>query len=161
MCPHCKKKLTLQTNKNKITCSECGLEVVMDNRYQLSGVEFKNIAEWHNWQKEILKQEIIKDPNFELKSKVVLKHLSKNGKRCTRVAGEGECKLTREGLLYVGTQDGANVEKFFSMEKIYRLLFGAGEDFEIYEEKELYYFEPEDLRSCVIWYMASGILKQL
>ena len=53
------------------------------------------------------------------------------------------------------------IEKFFSLSTIYRLLFGAGEDFEIYEGKEIWYFKPEDRRSCVIWYVVSGILKDI
>ena len=46
------------------------------------------------------------------------------------------------------------------MDTIYRLLFGAGEDFEIYEGKELWYFVPEEKRSAVAWYIVSGILKE-
>ena len=45
------------------------------------------------------------------------------------------------------------------MSQIYRLLFGAGEDFEIYVGKEIYYFTPKERRSCVDWYIASILLK--
>ena len=48
----------------------------------------------------------------------------------------------------------------FPLDKIYRILFGAGEDFEIYEDKEIYYFVPEDKRTCVMWYILSGLLKE-
>jgi hypothetical protein len=47
------------------------------------------------------------------------------------------------------------------MSEIYRLLFGAGEDFELYEGRERFYFIPEDKRSCVDWYIVSKILKEL
>ena len=53
----------------------------------------------------------------------------------------------------------SGAEKFFEMDCIYRILFGAGEDFEIYEGRELYYFVPEDVRSAVMWYIVSGLLK--
>ena len=76
-----------------------------------------------------------------------------------RVAGEGVCTLNREGLRYVGKDDGENVDKLFPMSEIYRLLFGAGENFEIYQGKEIYYFVPSDTRSAVDWYIASKILK--
>ena len=49
----------------------------------------------------------------------------------------------------------------FTLEQVYRILFGAGEDFEIYDGKELYYFVPENKRSCVMWYMVSEILKEI
>ena len=62
--------------------------------------------------------------------------------------------------MYKGTQDGKGIEKFFPLDSIYRILFGAGEDFEIYEGKELYYFVPEEKRSCVAWYIVSELLKE-
>ena len=102
----------------------------------------------------------MKDNKFTLSSKVELRHLSTSGKT-TRHAGEGLCTLTREGLKYIGTQDGEQIEKLFPLKEIYRILFGAGEDFEIYDGQEIYYFVPENLRSCVVWYMVSDILKEL
>lgn len=159
VCPRCKQHLTLTTHRNTIQCSKCNLSVKVDNRYQLSGVDFKNISEWYDWQTEQL-NEMVSNPEFKLESKVTLKHLSANGKRCTRLAGEGVCTLDRNGLKYVGTEDGTNIEKTFELDNIYRILFGAGEDFEIYDGKELYYFVPEDVRSCVIWYIVSGLLKK-
>ena len=77
-----------------------------------------------------------------------------------RTAGFGECTLDRSGLTYVGTIDGQEVVKKFDMKIIYRILFGAGEDFEIYEGKQLYFFVPEDTRSAVKWYAVSEILKE-
>lgn len=77
----------------------------------------------------------------------------------TRLAGEGVCVLDKTGLTYKGTDDGVEIEKFFPLSQIYRLLFGAGEDFEIYEGKEIWYFQPEERRSCVAWYVVSGLLK--
>ena len=160
MCPKCKQISTLTTNKNQINCSSCDLNVTMDNRYQLSGVEFKNIAEWYEWQTDELRKNLRANPDFALESKVELKHLSKDGKRCTRHAGFGVCKLDKNGLRYIGTEDGKEIEKLFPLDKIYRVLFGAGEDFEIYEDKEIFYFIPEDKKTCVMWYILSELLKE-
>ena len=136
------------------------LKVEIDKRYQLKGVDFKNIADWYEWQTEQIRKEINNNQNYMLESKVELRHLSTDGKRCTRFAGNGVCQLDKTGLKYVGTQDGKEIEKIFPMESIYRVLFGAGEDFEIYDGKELYYFVPEDKRSAVLWYIVSGLLKE-
>ncbi len=160
ICPRCKAKYSLSTNKKVITCEKCGLSVTMDDRYQLSGVEFKNIAEWYDWQIKQIADEMNADPNFHLESKVELRHLSHCKEPFTRHAGHGVCTLSREGLRYVGTEDGKQIDKFFPIDSIYRLLFGAGEDFEIYEDQELYYFVPENKKSCVTWYIVSKILKE-
>ena len=161
VCPKCKSKHTLVADKNKITCENCDLEVSLDNRYQMTGCEFANVLDWYNYQKDLIKKEIINDNNYVLEDKVQLKHLSKDGKKITRHAGEGICRLSRDGFTYIGTDDGKNVEKVFTLEQVYRILFGAGEDFEIYDGKELYYFVPENKRSCVMWYMVSEILKEI
>lgn len=160
ICPKCKSHLTLTTNKNLITCSCCGLSVEVNNRYQLKGVDFKNIADWYDWQTNEFRNELKLNSDYKLESKVELRHLSTYGKRCTRHSGFGICSLDKSGLKYVGTQDGKEIEKTFALDNIYRILFGAGEDFEIYDGNELYYFVPEDTRSAVIWYIFSGLLKE-
>ena len=50
------------------------------------------------------------------------------------------------------------VELQFSLRRIYRLLFGAGVNFEIYDGTQILFFVPEEKRSAVQWYMASMIL---
>ena len=120
---------------------------------------FKNFAKWYEWQVQET-QKLALAEGYKLQSKVELRHSSIDGKSFTRHAGEGECTLDKTGLTYKGTKDGEEIEKFFPMSQIYRLLFGAGEDFEIYEGKEIWYFRPENRRSCVEWYVASGILKE-
>ncbi|MBO5713920.1 MAG: 1-acyl-sn-glycerol-3-phosphate acyltransferase, partial [Clostridia bacterium] len=159
-CPKCNSEFSLKTQGNTITCEHCDLQVQVDNRYQLSGVQFKTISEWYEWQTQIIKQQILDDPEYKLTSRVELKHQSYDGKQLLRTAGFGECTLDRSGLTYVGTIDGQEVVKKFDMKIIYRILFGAGEDFEIYEGKQLYFFVPEDTRSAVKWYAVSEILKE-
>ena len=134
--------------------------MTMDERYGLSGVSFKNIGEWYDWQVDEIRKEIKKDKNYALLSEVELRHLSGGGKTLTKFAGNGTCTLDRNGLLYKGIDNGEEVEKLFPIDSIYRLLFGAGENFEIYEGKEIYYFIPTDKRSCVEWYIVSGLLKE-
>ena len=107
-----------------------------------------------------MRQRLLSDPDFALESPVKLMHASVGGKGMLRPAGEGTCRLSREGLLYEGTEDGKPVTRVWSLDSIYRLLFGAGEDFELYEGKEIYYFVPEEKKSCVDWYIASTLLRQ-
>ena len=64
------------------------------------------------------------------------------------------------GLRYIGTEDGKDIDKLFAIESGARVLFGSGEDFEIYENDQLYYFVPENKKMCVEWYIVSEILKK-
>ena len=159
LCPSCHSHCSFTTKGNKITCSVCGLEAEINERYAFkNAVPFENFALWYDWQTEQMHERFLADESFKLSTKVELRHASRDGKHLLDLAGVGECTLTREGLTYVGTDFGENVERHFPAEDIYRLLFGAGEDFEIYDGKEIYYFTPEDRRECVDWYIASCIL---
>lgn len=157
-CPVCGKKHTLATKKDQISCEHCGLLTTLNNRYEFTGgFRFENIAQWYEWQKEKLKEEIIGDEQYSLSSKVELR-LPSNGKGFTRHGGWGECTLSRDGLTYEGTKDGEKVHIHFTLERIYRLLFGAGVNFEIYNGPEILFFVPEEKRSAVDWYLTSMIL---
>jgi len=157
-CPHCRKKHTLTTKKDKIHCQHCGYLTSLDDRYAFTGdFRFKNLSQWYEWQKKLLENEITQNLHYALSSKVELR-LPSNGKGLTRPGGQGTCTLNRDGLCYTGTKDGQTVELHFSLQRIYRLLFGAGVNFEIYDGPEILYFVPEDKRTAVEWYMASMIL---
>ena len=159
LCPKCHAKYSLTTDKRTITCANCGMQATLTNRYAFVDEQpFTNFAKWYEWQSQETAKEMDCD-DYALTSKVELRHSSIDGKSLTRHAGDGVCTLDKTGLVYRGTQDGKEIEKRFPISQIYRLLFGAGVDFEIYEGKEIWFFVPEEKRSCVEWYIASGILK--
>ena len=159
VCPVCKARHSILTERNRVKCEKCSLSAEIGKRYEFKdGVPFENFAKWYEWQSEYIKSEIDEDEDYFLTSRVELRHASKDGRTLLSLAGEGVCTLTKEGLTYVGTEYGEEVEKHFPLSQIYRILFGAGEDFEVYLGKEIYYFTPEEKRSCVDWYIASTIL---
>lgn len=157
-CPECNRKHTLVTKNNKVFCEHCGYLTSVDKRYGFTeGFRFKNFAQWYDWQKALLEKEILENPHYVLRSKVEL-WLPGNGNGLTRHGGQGVCTLSREGLTYEGTKDGEKVQLCFPIRQVYRLLFGAGENFETYDGEVIYYFVPEEKRSAVEWYMASMLL---
>lgn len=161
-CPVCGSEFTIETKGREVTCSSCGLKTALDDRYGFVDAKpFENFKEWYDGQRESLRAEILSNPDYQLKSNVTLKLSSKNGKGFVKEAGNGVCVLNRSGLTYTGTIDGETVVKEFPISLMYRILFGAGVNFEIYDNKEIYFFVPEEKKSCVKWYIASAILKDL
>lgn len=160
-CPECGRLHTLKSKGNQIFCEYCGYLTAVDNRYGFDkGFAYKDHLSWH--KADCLRfEEEIKKGGFKLEAKVDLRLPSSDGKSQTRPAGSGICTLTEKGLEYKGTKDGAEYEQLFPLERIYRLLFGAGENFETYNGSEILYFVPEDKRTCVDWYIASRILYSL
>ena len=157
-CPICGKEHTITTKGNRISCETCGYLTSLNDRYGFDDdFRFRDLTQWYDWQKALLQKEIRGNEDYTLFSTVELR-LPGNGKGLTRHGGDGSCTLSRQGLTYIGTKDGEEVEIHFSLQRIYRLLFGAGENFEIYDGTEILYFVPEEKRSAVQWYMASMIL---
>ena len=158
VCPVCRQKHTITTKKDKISCEKCGYLTSLDQRYLFTGdFVFQDLTQWYDWQLGLLREEIASDPDFALSSPVELR-LPSNGRGLTRHAGHGTCTLNREGLTYRGTKDGESVALSFSLRQIYRLLFGAGVNFELYNGTEILFFVPKEKRSAVDWYMASMLL---
>ncbi len=161
LCPKCHQRYTFTAKGHTLRCEACNWETTLDDRYHFTEkTPFAHFADWYDWQTAQYAQEIAENADFSLSSPVVLKHSSKDGKTMLREAGAGICTLNREGLTYKGTRDGEEVEKHFPMSSIYRLLFGAGENFEIYEGKEIFYFCPAETRCCVDFYIVSKLLKE-
>lgn len=157
-CPVCGGKHTITTKKTTVSCEYCGYLTTLDDRYGFDkDFRFENPGQWYDWQKSLLEEEILQNQDYALSSKVELR-LRSDGKGLTRHSGFGVCTLTRQGLTYCGTRDGKEVEQRYSIQKVYRLLFGAGVNFEIYDGSEIQFFVPEEKRSAVDWYMASMIL---
>lgn len=158
-CPTCGRKYTITTKKDQVSCEHCGYLTSMNDRYGFDAdFRFEDLTQWYDWQKMQLEQEIAGNEDYALSSEVELR-LRGNGNGLTRHSGFGVCTLNRDGLTYVGTKDGESVELLFSMQKIYRLLFGAGVNFELYDGAEIFFFVPKEKRSAVEWYMASMILR--
>lgn len=158
LCPVCHEKHTITTKKDKIFCEKCGYLTSLDSRYAFTGdFAFENLTQWYDWQMDQMRQQVSADPDFALTAPVELR-LPSTGKGLTRHGGNGKCTLSREGLTYCGTKDGESVTLQFSIQSIYRLLFGAGVNFELYNGKEILFFVPKETRSAVDWYMASMLL---
>ncbi len=159
ICPVCRGRHTITTKNREVFCEYCGKLTTLDSRYAFDPhFCFANFAQWYDWQKDLIREEVRRDPAFSLRAEVELRLPSVDGKSLTRSAGRGVCTLSREGLAYVGTKDGEAYEAGFSLKRVYRLLFGAGENFEIYYGSEILYFVPDERRSAVDWYLTSMIL---
>ncbi len=159
VCPVCMGRHTITTNGRDVFCEHCGKLTSIDSRYAFEPeFRFANFAQWYHWQKDLFREEIMQNPDYSLQTEVELRLPSADGKSLTRSAGRGVCTLNREGLTYVGTRDGEPYEASFSLKRVYRLLFGAGENFEIYYGSEILYFVPDERRSAVDWYLTSMIL---
>ena len=162
-CPKCHQKYTILTKGHDVCCENCGKLATLDSRYGFDEhAPFKNFSIWYEWQTEELRKEIERDPEFSLVSPVEFYLPSQDGKKMLRHVGHGTCTLNREGLTYVPqVEKDDNQPLFFDYKHIYRLLFGAGENFEVYVGQTIHYFVPKERRSAVDYYLASAIFADM
>lgn len=145
-CPVCHALYTIKTNKNHLSCSHCGMEAKLNNKYLFeSEIKLPNIRDWYMWQKEYENEHHKND--FILTSKVILKLPDPEGKGF-KVVGEGYTSLMHDRLVYEGSVNGEEKRIDFLLSKIQVILFGANEDFEVYQNNTLYYFVPENIKEC-------------
>lgn len=152
ICPVCGKEFTIETKKNKLTCSHCHTNITLNQYYGFESENPnvpKNIREWYLLQKKIERKNI-QNPDYELTSRVRLKLPDPKGNGFTFV-GNGTCTLTSKGIRYEGTINGEIKDILFKLENMPALPFGVNEDFEIYHNQTLYYFVPDNIRECVKW----------
>lgn len=161
-CPVCDTRLSVTAQGNTLTCSHCGATATLSNRYKFDdGAPFESIPQWYHWQEQTLLDEILANDDFCLRNEVTMYHQSSDGKKQLSFAGKGTCVLDRNGLTYIGTDGNEQIEKHFAVNEFYRLLFGANENFEVYQGELYWYFVPTNPLSCVEWYIASGLLWKL
>lgn len=162
-CPKCHQKYTIITKGHDVCCENCGKLATINSRYGFDkNAPFENFSFWYEWQTEELRKEIEHDPEFSLVSQVEFFLPSKDGKTMLRHVGHGTCTLNREGLTYIPkVEKDDNKPLHFDYKQIYRLLFGAGENFEIYVGQTIHYFVPKERRSAVDYYIASAIFADM
>lgn len=151
ICPNCKKEFVITSKKDRLVCSECGLEQVFDDNYLTSG---KTISNLYDEQKSLLAQ-----GDINLKDKVKVKAFD-NIKGELIDCGEGECQLSNGQIRYEGKIFGEDKTFIHTLDTLQALAFSAGEEFEFYVDKKLYYFYPIDKKTVVKWAIIWDILQE-
>lgn len=152
ICPVCKHEFSFSAKGDTLRCEHCGVEVRLNHYYEFESSNPlipKNIRDWYLFQKETEKKNVEAE-NYRLESRVTLKFPDPAGKGFTKV-GEGVAVMDTSGVTYTGTINGEEQTVHFKIENIPAILFGVNEDFEIYHDNTLYYFIPENIRSCAKW----------
>ena len=163
-CPVCEKEFCITDGNGKITCSDCGLEIGMDEKYNLYLPKNVNLpatpAKWLEWERRMIRREVL-NPEFEISEKVKLGvlpdyKLLTEGKT-SLPAGEGLLTLNRKGLYYNGTKDGKDFNLFIECSALpslgmctdARFFYTLAKDGKYYEFTPLEHHSGEKWMLCV------------
>lgn len=126
-CPKCHKEFTMKSEGDKIYCTECGNGATLDDTYEMHPfskdcVIPRTQSKWHQMERDLIKEEIKKNPDYELTQRVKLGILPQyellQNKETSIIVGEGTLTINKKGLTYKGTKNGEEVELFLPIDKL-------------------------------------------
>ena len=150
-CPSCKKEFVMNSQKDKLLCSNCNTEFIFDDNYLTSN---KTISDLYAEQKDFIAKSQV-----DLKDQVKVKVFD-NLKGQLIDCGEGKCSMSNSEIRFEGQIFGEDKTFVHTLETLQALAFSAGEEFEFYVDKKLYYFYPQDRKTVVKWAIVWDILQE-
>lgn len=145
-CPECMSEFSLKTENGHITCTNCGADSLLDNKYVIHNSRFTSINQWCEWQKSMLDPE-----NDVLESEVVFGTVNKDG-NIDHNAGKGKARLDKNTFSFEGEIYGEPVNAAYPVDKLGGFPITVGSAFDVYYKNKLVYLHPQpDSRTAVKW----------
>lgn len=164
-CPKCGHKYELTSHHNEFTCNHCHNTAIMNKYGFLEGkgddyVIFENEAEWYNYEKELLKKQILKgELNIQNRFKL-LRNINEEW-RLDEV-GDGNLVLTDKEFYYEGTINGEKVRKNFVLETMIQLPFKPAHHLDVPDDEGTFEFLPITNPNMVIEYVqAIDVMREI
>ena len=126
ICPHCKTEHQMTSKGNKIICAQCHEEYTMNHLGELHHKEkglFTHIPDWFEWQRQVIKNQIIND-EYEVSIDVVIEMLP-NSTGFYRI-GEGKLIHNNVGVTLI--------HKDFTLKRKTKTLFGIHIEYDYFDK---------------------------
>lgn len=150
-CADCGTLYTTVTKGADLICTACGSVHHLDESFLFTD-EMKSIPDYYDRIKEMEKKEL---EETVLTADVKVKIFSDKKPRIRKESGT--CTLTKDAFSY----RSGTVEFTIEMEKLPALAFSCNQEFELYYNKELYYFYPLQNRQQVArWALFVDLIKE-
>ena len=151
-CADCGELYTTAADGSDLVCTACGARHHLDESY-LFADSAKSIPAYYDRIKELERAEL---DSFELRTQVDTKIFSEDKRRPRKE--HGECTLTNEVFSYTSDK----VSFTIPISKLPALAFSCGEEFELYYQKELYYFYPvKERRQTARWALITDLMYEV
>lgn len=148
-CADCGALYTTSGVGNSLVCSACKSVRSFDEHYRFEKAP-STISDYYRAIETLEAKEL---DSLLLVALVKTKVFGENGKVLRRESGE--CKLTKEGFSYRSATESFTIP----IDRLSALPYSAGEEFEVYQKENLYYFYPvENKRQVVRWALLVDLL---
>ena len=155
-CPRCGTEFEMKAEKDYIVCTHCGNKATMDEYYTFHKaspdcVIPESPTEWEHMERQVIIDEIRKDPEYSFSAKVQLGYMPNDhlltDLKTSEPCGEGIYTVDHKGVHYKGTRHG----KDWSFDMDYNQLFTYPssfmlDTFSLYVDDVYYDFVPTEHR---------------
>ena len=152
-CPKCGHEYEMEAKDNYIKCKHCGNGATMDDEYNLIKFDESCVipdtpTDWAHEERQLLINEIRKDPNYSFSIKVKVGYLPKDHyvpkETTTEICGEGIYTIDHKGLHFKGTKHGEPWEFNLSYKEVWTYPMTVDVTiFSLFVNEEYYDFFPE------------------
>ncbi|MBQ8858937.1 MAG: 1-acyl-sn-glycerol-3-phosphate acyltransferase [Clostridia bacterium] len=146
-CPECEREFTMQTEGDRIFCTECGFSATLDETFRLHGCRFERILDWYDWQSDLV------DPTAErLETDAVIGTADADG-NMNKNAGTAHITMDKDTFTFNGTVFGEPLVFARRTAGIVAFPLAVGAEFDVYYNNKLYFIYPQtpDSRAAVKW----------
>ena len=151
-CADCGELYTTACDGNDLICTACGARHHLDETYRFTD-DAESIPAYYDRIKALEKAEL---ENFTLRTEVDTRIFGKDAGRPRKE--HGECALTAEGFTYTSDKISFTVP----IGELPALAFSCNKEFELYHQKELYYFYPvKERRQTARWALITDLLYEV
>ena len=151
-CADCGELYTTAAEGSDLICTACGARHHLDEAYFFTD-DAKSIPHYYDRIKELEAAEL---DTFELRTEVDTRIYTDGVRRPRK--DHGECTLTKESFTYSSDK----VSFTIPIAKLPALAFSCDKEFELYYQKELYYFYPvKERRQAARWALITDLLYEV
>lgn len=168
-CPDCGSEQTLFVEQDSIKCRHCGLQIRVNEYYDLVAVRANRLPEdidsWYKWQRRCVSREI-RDDGFEMSLQASLCTVRVDKLRRPphdrEILSVGTARLTNRGLCFEGALNGQGVSHCFDAGALYSLTFSTKGYLEFYYNNDYYMIVPEQSgKGLIKWTLAAEEIHNL
>ena len=165
ICPECKSQFTLKTKNNRITCSKCDYEALVNKRYEIysyndEGMNLDNIPKFYDFQyNEVFK--LVSRKNFYFQENIEI-YMPTGKHDYLKEVGTGICIMDSNYFVFTGKINGEKIRIDIPIDELKLNISGFSNMICIYHQNKFYSFKSLDNdKSCIKWYLIYRVLKDI
>lgn len=159
LCPKCNQEFNLSSRNNLISCT-CGYKnKILESGFFEDKSYFDSPKDWNQFQKNILKEQIVNKELAILSATKVYASITKDKQK--KLYGDGHATIIDDYLIFKGKNNSEARELTIKLTDFPSLPFKSGQNFEISQNQFIYKFVLKNGNEAAKWSLIVEALKEV